>query len=58
MPFPALDGGRILFLAIERVIRRKLPQNAEAWVNVAGFGLLLLLILVITVRDVGRIFFS
>jgi len=58
IPFPALDGGRVAFLAIEKIIRRKLPQNAEAWVNVIGFGLLLLLILFVTVRDVGRIFFS
>lgn len=54
IPFPALDGGRILFLIIEKLRGRKLPQAAEQWANTAGFALLLLLMVFITVKDVGR----
>ncbi len=53
LPFPALDGGRVFFLAIEAVIRRRLPANITNWVNVVGFGLLMLLMVVITYREVA-----
>ncbi len=55
LPFPALDGGRVLFLIIEK-IRRK-PNNAkvEQYANAIGFMALLLLMLVITVRDVSQL---
>jgi len=54
IPFPALDGGRILFLIIEKLRGRKLPQTAEAVANTVGFGLLLLLMVFVTVKDFGR----
>lgn len=56
LPFPALDGGRLFFLAIEGVIRRKMNPKVEKWVNSAGFAVLLALILLITYNDVLRIF--
>lgn len=54
VPFPALDGGRILFLIIEKIRGRKLPIKAEQIANTAGFALLLLLMVFVTVKDVTR----
>ena len=54
IPFPALDGGRVLFLLIEKIRRKKLPVSAEQIANTAGFVLLILLMVVVTVKDVGR----
>ena len=54
MPFPALDGGRILFLLIEKVRGRKMKETAEAWANTVGFMLLILLMIVVTVKDVSK----
>jgi regulator of sigma E protease len=56
VPFPALDGGRLLFLAVESVIRRPLPQKLTMWANGVGFVLLVLLMLIITVSDVVKSF--
>lgn len=55
IPFPALDGGRILFLIIEKVRGKANNQKIEQYANAAGFMLLLLLMLVITVRDVSQL---
>lgn len=52
-PFPALDGGRVLFLFVER-IRGKKSIKWEQIANMVGFALLMLLMVVITFRDVGR----
>jgi regulator of sigma E protease len=54
VPFPALDGGRILFLVIEKLRRKKLPHSAEQWANTIGFLLLITLMVFVTVRDFGR----
>ncbi len=54
LPFPALDGGRVLFLIIEKIIRRPVNQKLEAIVHNTGFMLLMLLILVVTFRDIGK----
>lgn len=51
LPLPALDGGRVLFLFIERVIGRKRSAVAERWVHGVGIFLLIGLLLVVTVRD-------
>jgi regulator of sigma E protease len=56
LPIPALDGGRLLFVIIEAVIRRPLPASAARAVNTVGFGLLILLMLVVTAHDVFKIF--
>ncbi len=55
-PFPALDGGRLLFLGIESISRRKIPSGVAASINTVGFGLLILLMIAVTVGDIGRIF--
>ncbi|MBU3935520.1 M50 family metallopeptidase, partial [Patescibacteria group bacterium] len=55
MPFPALDGGRMVFVAIEAIRKKKLDPRIEARVNTAGMLLLLLLLLLVSVGDVARI---
>jgi regulator of sigma E protease len=56
IPFPALDGGRLLFLGIEAVTRRKMNPNVVGWVNTIGFGLLLLLMIFVTYKDIVKLF--
>jgi regulator of sigma E protease len=51
-PFPALDGGRILFTLPEIIIRRRVPPEFENVIHLIGFGILLMLIIYITVQDV------
>ena len=56
LPLPALDGGRLLFLLIEKIKGSPLNQKFEIYANAIGFALLLLLMVVITVRDVVKLF--
>jgi regulator of sigma E protease len=56
LPFPALDGGRILFVVIESIIRRRIPAVFTNWVNVVGFGLLMLLMVIVTYKDIVKLF--
>ena len=56
IPFPALDGGRLLFLLIEAIIRRPLNRKVEAIVNSVGLALLLTLMIVVTISDVVGLF--
>src|SRR3989344_4787049 len=56
LPFPALDGGRLFFVGIEAVTRRSVPPRIFNMVNTAGFALLILLMLLITIQDVRNIF--
>lgn len=56
IPFPALDGGRILFVLIEAVIRRPIKPAVANLVNTIGFGLLLLLMVVVTYKDIAKLF--
>lgn len=55
LPIPALDGGRLLFLAIEGIFRRPIPVKIAKVLNTAGFVLLILLMILITYRDVARL---
>ncbi len=55
LPFPALDGGRIIFVLYEMILRKKANQKLELVVNNIGMMLLLGLILLITVGDIGRV---
>lgn len=56
MPFPALDGGRFLFLVIEWIFRKPIPRKAEQIVNAAGLVLLMLFMIVISFKDVWQLF--
>lgn len=59
MPLPALDGGRILFVVLEKVIGRKIKPKIEQYVNIAGMVFLLGLMILVTVNDLTRLqFFS
>ena len=50
-PFPALDGGRILFTLPEILFRRRVPPEYEGLINLVGFGILLMLLLYINLQD-------
>ncbi|MCA9366011.1 site-2 protease family protein [Candidatus Kaiserbacteria bacterium] len=54
LPFPALDGGRLLFVAAETVLRRPINPVWMARVNTIGFAFLILLMIAISVNDVAR----
>ena len=54
-PFPALDGGRLLFLAIEKIKGSPLNPKFERWANMAGFALLILLMIAITIKDIIKL---
>jgi regulator of sigma E protease len=56
IPFPALDGGRLLFVIIESIIRRRVPMNVANIVNTVGFALLMLLMIVVTYKDIAKLF--
>jgi regulator of sigma E protease len=55
LPFPALDGGRLIFVAYEAVARRRPRPSFERWVNTAGMVFLLFLIFLVTINDIIRI---
>ena len=52
LPFPALDGGRLVFVAIEAVTGRDIPPEWAGRINLIGFGLLLLLMILVTYNDI------
>ena len=52
LPLPALDGGRILFILVEMVTRKPVPKKYESVIHAAGLVLLLLLMAVITFKDI------
>ena len=56
LPLPALDGGRILFLIIEGIRRKPLKPEVEGYIHFAGMVLLLLLMLIISFKDVIKLF--
>ena len=58
IPFPAFDGGRILFLLIEKIKGSKVDPKIENICHSIGFILLLILIVYITFNDIIRLFFS
>jgi len=55
LPFPALDGGRLLFLGIEKIRGKPVNQKYERLAHTIGFALLIFLMILITFRDVGRL---
>lgn len=58
LPLPALDGGRLLFLLVELITRKPIPKEKEALVHAIGFVLLLVLMVVITFKDIRNLFIS
>ncbi|NQT29934.1 MAG: RIP metalloprotease RseP [Candidatus Saganbacteria bacterium] len=58
LPLPALDGGRLFFLAVEAIRRKPISIEKENRVHMIGMYVLLALLAVLTVNDVMRIFFK
>jgi regulator of sigma E protease len=56
LPIPALDGGRLMFFAVEAVRGKPIDRNKEGMVHFIGFALLMLLMLVVTWNDIQRFF--
>lgn len=55
-PFPALDGGRLLFLLIEKIKGSRIGAKTTNIINAAGFGILILLMIIVTVKDIIKLF--
>ena len=56
LPFPPLDGGKILILLIEAIRRKPMKENIEVGIQMAGFCILIGLSIFITYNDILRIF--
>lgn len=56
LPIPALDGGRLFVMLLSRLFKKQISQRAEEAIYGAGFALLIVLIIVISVVDVKRFF--
>jgi len=56
IPFPALDGGRLLMILVEKIKGSPVSTKVQMAVNGVGFLLLILLMVVVTVQDIGRMF--
>lgn len=57
LPLPALDGGRLLFILIEMIIRKPVPQKFEGLVHTVGFVILLGFMLFVTAKDIYSLIF-
>jgi regulator of sigma E protease len=55
LPFPALDGGRLVFVIIEAITKRQVPPAWTGWTNLVGFVLLMLLMAAVTFNDISRL---
>ncbi len=58
IPFPALDGGRLLFLLIEAIKRSPIKPIVANTANAIGFAILVLLMLVVTYNDIAKLFMN
>ena len=56
IPFPAFDGGRILFIIIEAITKKKVNTTVEGILHTIGFMLLMLLMVYITIMDIIKLF--
>jgi regulator of sigma E protease len=56
LPFPALDGGRLVFVLIEAITKRHVPAVWTGWINLLGFALLMVLMAAVTIHDISRLF--
>ena len=56
LPIPALDGGRLVFLIIEAVRRKRVPPEKEGMVHFAGFAVLMVLMVVVMFNDIVKLF--
>jgi regulator of sigma E protease len=56
LPIPGLDGGRLFFLLIEAVTRRKVNPKIEGYIHAVGMAFLILLLLLVTIKDINQFF--
>ena len=56
LPIPALDGGRLLFLLVEAIIRKRIPPEKEGMVHLIGFALLIIFMIITMYNDIMRLF--
>ncbi len=56
LPFPALDGGRVVFTIFEWIAGRRVPTKVSRAIHGAGFVILIILIIVVTIHDIGKFF--
>lgn len=56
LPIPGLDGGKIVFTLVEMIRRKPISSELEGTLTLAGFGVLILLMIVVTVGDVVKLF--
>ena len=57
LPLPALDGGRLVFLFVEAVRKKRVPPEKEGYVHLVGIMLLMALMVFVMYNDIRRIFF-
>lgn len=55
LPLPALDGGQILIIIIEKIIRRDIPREKTGLINFIGFALLMLFAIIVAFHDILRL---
>lgn len=58
LPIPALDGGRLFIMLIEVVTRRRVPEKIEGYIHMAGFAVLMGLMVLILFNDISLMFFK
>jgi regulator of sigma E protease len=55
LPIPALDGGRLVFIGFEAVFGRRIRPKVERWLHIAGFAVIITLLIMVTINDILRI---
>ena len=56
LPLPALDGGRLVFIAIEKIFKKPVPRNVEGLIHFIGLAAFFVLFILITYQDLSRLF--
>ena len=56
LPLPALDGGRLVFLIVEAIRRKRIDPDKEGYVHLVGIVLLLILMVVVMFNDIRKLF--
>ncbi|MBL7156146.1 MAG: site-2 protease family protein [Candidatus Pacebacteria bacterium] len=56
LPIPVVDGGRLAFLALEKIRKKPLSDQTEQKINAVFFLLLILMMVFVTAKDIGRLF--
>ncbi len=58
LPIPALDGGRLFFILVEGILGKKINQKTESLIHTIGMAILLGLMVLITFKDIEKLFFG